>query len=316
MEVRLGRPEDYPELERLKLAMGYPGSILLDQESYYQRGLYYLKECLTNRDDYSDWRVLLLTEQGRPTGYLLMAVDDEHTVTHQLQALIVDYAVFSYDGLAALIKRARKTVTAYENEYLVIELPPSDQRLQLWFYRCGFRAEQTRVAKYIPKGHRGISSPLYRLRRAQADDLPFILELHSSYSASYRPAGRQVELAEIEFRFQLAYLALDFKNSLYFILEEVSSTAPAGYLFLKPGPTYGTSPSYYVYDVAIAPAFAGRGLSIYLKGAAENIAGEYGAFLYGDGSLATPLISSWHEQLGYQIDTIRFALNCTAHMLN
>ncbi len=134
--------------------------------------------------------------------------------------------------------------------------------------------------------------------------------VHSAYSASYRPAGRDTDLESIEFRFQLAYLALDFQNSLYFILEERATGLQAGYLFLKEGPVYGTTKSFYVYDVAVAPGFSGRGLSVYLQGLAETIAGQEDALLYGDGSLATPVLSSWHAQMGYTVDTVRFALDC------
>ena len=310
MEIRLARPEDLPELERLKRAMSYPGSIFFDEQSYFARALDRLRDCLPRMAELPDWRVLVLLEEGRPSGYLLFVVDDEHGVTHQMQALLLDFAVFSFEGLSALITRARKIVSAFENEYLVAELPPADKRLQLWFYRCGFRAEQTRVVKRLARGHQGVSSPDYHMRKAGPEDLSFILEVHSAYSAVYRPAGRDVDLADMEFRFQMTYLALDFDSSLYFIMEEASTGRPVGYLFLQEGPVYGTEKSFYVYDVAVASAFAGQGLSLYLKGAAETLAGKEGALLYGDGSLATPVLSSWHAQMGYVVDSVRFGLDC------
>ncbi len=106
--------------------MGYPGSIFYDHHSYVERGLNFLRDCLTQPDELPDWRVLVLIENQRISGYLLFVLDDEHGVTHQLQALIVDYAVFSFDGLSKLIARARKTVSAFENEYLLVELPPAN----------------------------------------------------------------------------------------------------------------------------------------------------------------------------------------------
>ena len=316
MKVRVGRPEDLPELERLKLAMSYPGSIFLDEESYFQLALHRLRDCLPRMQELPDWRVLVLVEEGRPSGYLLFVLDDEHGVTHQLQAVILDFAVFSFEALSTLMARARKTVAAFENEYLVAELPALDKRLQLWFYRCGFRAEQNRAVRRFPLGYRGASSPFYSIRKARPEDLPFILEVHSLYSAAYRPAGRDTDLETLEFRYQLTYLGLDLNSSsgsLYFIMEEVSSGLSIGYIFIREGPVFGSTKSFYVYDVALAPAFSGRGLSMYLIGAAETLAGQEGALLYGDGSLATPVIASWHAQMGYVVDTIRFALDCRGH---
>jgi len=310
MEVRLARPEDLSDLKRLKLAMGCPDSLFWDEKSYFESALFRLNDCLPRLKQLPDWRVLVLLEEGKVSGYLLFVVDEEHGVTHQLQARILDYAVFHFEGLSALVKRARKIVSACENEYLVVDLSASDKRLQLWFFRCGFRAEQQRVAKRIPRGYHGAHSPLYRIRKARSEDLPFVLEVHSAFSAAYRPAGRDIDLEDLEFRYQLTYLALDLDDSLYFIMEEVSSGLPVGYLFLREGPLWGAMKSLYVYDVAIAPAFAGRGLSLYLKGAAETLAGEEGALLYGDGSLSVPLLASWHSQMGYQVDSIHFALDC------
>lgn len=315
MKVRQARPEDLPELERLKRAMTYSGSLFQDETSYFQVAVDRLKDCLPRMQELPDWRVLVLVEEEELTGYLVFVIDDEHTVTHQLQTVILDFAVFRFEGLAALVARARKIVSAYENEYLLAELTPAEKRLQLWFYRCGFRAEQTRVAKRIPRGHQGVISPDYRIRRANQADLPFILEVHAAYSSAYRPAGRDTELETLELRYQLAYLALDFdgpENSLYGIMEEVATGASAGYLFIQEGPTFCGERSFYIYDVALAPAFSNRGLSLILKTVAENLVGQEGGLLYGDGSLALPQIASWHAQMGYQVDSIRFALDCRA----
>lgn len=311
--VRRAQPADIPALEALKRAAGYPGSVFYDEESYYRVALQRLEDYLARVEELPDWRLLVLEKDGKPAGYLLFMVDDEHGVTHQLQAIIVDYAVFSFDDLSALVARARTIVAAFENEYLLAELPATDKRRQLWFYRCGFRPEQHRAARRFPRGHRGATSPDYRIRPARPEDLPFILEVHSAYSQAYLPAGRDIDLETLELRYQLTYLALDLDGadgSLYFILEEASSGAAAGYLFIRQGPVFGTTPSYYVYDVAVAPAFAGRALSLYLIGHAETVAGQEGAILYGDGSLGTPLIASWHAQMGYTVDTVRFALDC------
>lgn len=310
MKVRPGRPEDAPELERLRRARPYPGSLFHDEASWYATALERLHECLPKLADHPELRLLIAEVEGQPTGYLLFALDDRHGVTQQLQGFVLDYAVFSFDALDHLTRRAKKLVTAFENEYLVAELPAEDQRLHLWFYRCGFRKEQHRAVKLIPRGHRGAEHPAYRLRNTRPDDLPFILEVHGNWSKAYRPANRDTDLEALEASYQLTYAAMELDNPLYFILEEVASGRPAGYLFVKEGFVYGKNPSYYVYDVALAPAFEGRGLSQYMIGAAETLAGQEGALLYGDGSLATPLIYNWHKQMGYTIDSLRFALDC------
>lgn len=313
MKVRAGRPQDLPELERLKRAMGYPGSVFLDESSYFEAALQRLRESLPRLEELPEWRVLVLVEEEKPTGYLVMVLDDEHGVTHQLQTLILDYAVFSFEALSKLVTRARKIVVAFENEYLVAELAAADQRRQLWFYRCGFRPEQNRSAFRFARGHRGASTPEFAIRPAYQEDLPFILEVHSAYTPAYLPAGRDTDLETVEFRYQLTYAAFDLTRPAekrFFILEEVASQRAAGYLIVQDGPIFNGCPSLYIYDVAVAPAFAGRGLSLYLVGHAETLAGQAGAILYGDASLRTPLLAGWHAQMGYVVDTIRFGLDC------
>lgn len=312
MRVRSARPEDLPELERLKLAMGYPGSVFFDEATYFQTALCRLRDYVTAMQERPDWRLLVLVENGRPGGYLLFVLDDEHGVTHELQAHVLDFAVFSFEGLSTLVARARKIVSAVDNLYLLVDLAPKDKKLQLWFYRCGFRGEQQRVARRIPRGHHGLASPTYRIRSARTEDLPFIVEIHSLYSPAYRPAGRDVDLETLDLRYQLTYLALDLgaEGSFYLLMEEVSSGLPVGYVFLQEGAVFGGEKSLYVYDVAVAPAFANRGLSVYLRGAAETVAGQEGAILYGDGSLALPSLASWHAQMGYEVESTRFALDC------
>lgn len=312
-KVRQAKLADLPALESLKLAMGYPGSVFLSEEDFYQLPLQRLRDCLPRLQELIDWRLLILEEDEKPAGYLLFVVDQEHGVTQQLQAHVLDYAVFSFESLRALLERARKTVVAFENEYTVVDLPATDKRLQLWFYRCGFRGEQNRAARRFPRGYEGASSPAFPLRPAGPTDLPFVLEVHSAYSHAYLPAGRDMELEALEFHYQMTYLGLDLDGSdgsRYLIMDDAVSGTPVGYIFIQNSPVLGADLSYYVYDAAISPAFAGRGLSRYLIGAAESLAGQEGAILYGDGSLGTPVIASWHAQMGYTVDTIRFALDC------
>lgn len=311
-QVRRGLPGDLPALERLRRAVPYPGSVFFDEATWYRRSLDQLREVLERYEELPDWRVLVLEEEEEPVGYLVLMADDEHGVTHQLQAIVQDFAVFSHDGLAALVEKARRWVTAFENEYLLVELPPEDKRLQLWFYRCGFRPEQTRAARFFPRGHRGASSAAYPVRAAREDDLPFLLEVHAAYPEAYRPAGREVDMEAVEFRYQLLYAGFDMTSTsgqLHFILEEASTGRAAGYMIVQEGPLLRGEKSFYVYDVAVAPAFAGRGLSLFLIGFAESLAGSEGGYLYGDGSLGTKVIASWHAQMGYTVESVRFALD-------
>ncbi len=305
MKVRSGRVEDGPELERLRLARPYFESFFWTSESWYQAALERLRESLPLLEDNPELRLLVL--EG--TGYLLFALDHHHGVTHQLQGLVLDFAVPSFEGLEALVKRARKLVTAFENQYLVVDLPAQDKRSQLWFYRCGFRAEQNRAVKRMPRGFQGASSPAWRLRPARADDLQFVLDTHAAWTRAYRPAGRDTDLETLEYHYQVTYAGLDLEGELCFILEESATGRNAGYIFIKAG-THGVERSYYVYDVALDRHFEGRGLSQYMIGFAETLAGQEGALLYGDASLATPLLANWHAQMGYTVDSVRFALDC------
>lgn len=310
MKVRSARAEDLPELERLRRQMPYPGSLFLGEADYLERALGRLRDALPRLQELPDVRVLVLTEEGIASGYFFLVVDDQHGVTQQLQAVLLDFAVFGFEALAKLVARARKVVTAFENDYLVVDLSAQDQRSQLWFYRCGFRGEQTRVVKYIPPGTCGAASLEFPIRQARPDDLPFILEVHAAFTRAYRPAGREVDLQALEASYQMTYLLLDLTSPLYFILEEAISSRRAGYLLLNPGAPVAGRQTYYVYDVAISPEFSGRGLSVYLQGAAESVAGREGGFVYGDGSLEISSLASWHARMGYPVDTIRFALDC------
>ncbi|MFN8607678.1 MAG: hypothetical protein U0931_09110 [Vulcanimicrobiota bacterium] len=309
LKTRLARLDDLPELERLRRAVPYPGSVFLDEQAYLERALGRLRDSLPRLSELPDLRVVVLQQDDRLVGYLLLVVDDEHGVTHQMQAVILDLAVFDFEALSRLVNRARKIVAAFENEYLVVDLAAADRRTQLWFYRCGFRAEHNRVVKWIPAGTSGARSAEFPVRRARPDDLPFIMKVHSAFTRAYRPAGRQVDLEQLELSYQMTYLTLDLNEPLYFILEEGASGRRAGYLLLKEGPPVASRKAFYVYDVAIDPEFSGRGLSVFLQGAAESVAGQQGGFVYGDGSLDTASIASWHSQMGYPVDTIRFGLH-------
>lgn len=304
MKLRLARPEDLCELQRLRQSRPYWESVFLDEEQWRRQGL----ELLEQAPGQADWRVLVALEQEQPLGYVLMALHDEHGVTHQLQVKLLDFAVPSFDVLSRLVTKTVKIASAYEHEAIVVDVAADDKRTQLWLYRCGFRAEQHRAALRFPPGHRGASSPDYRLRAGREDDLPFLLETHAAYTAAYIPGGREVDLAEVELRYQLTYLSqLDL--STVWLLEEVASGAAVGYMIVQNGPPARGEPSFYLYDVAVAPAFAGRGLSRYLIGAAETMTGQQGGVLYGDGSLGSRTIASWHAQMGYRVDTLRFALH-------
>lgn len=302
VKIRLAREEDFPHLERLRRDRAYFPSVFQDEEEFYQQALQRLRRAAQE----GEWRVVVALDH-QPVGYLLLALDDEHGVTHQRQTVALDFAVPSFNVLKALVTKSVKIAAAYENEFLIADLPAADQRSQLWFYRCGFRGEQNRAALRFPRGHQGPSSPDYRLRSALREDLLFILKTHSAYTSAYVPGHRQVDLAEVELRYQLTYLTLDL--STVFILDEVSSGRPVGYMIVQAGPSARGEPSFYLYDVAVAPAFAGRGLSRYLIGAAESLVGKQGGVLYGDGSLGTRTIASWHAQMGYEVDSIRFALD-------
>ncbi len=310
MKVRTARPEDLPELLRLRREMPYPGSLFLGEGDYLERSLERLRDALPRLTELPDVRVLVLTEDGQATGYFFLTVDDHHGVTQQLQAVLLDFAVFGFDGLARLVARARKIVTAFENEYLVVDLAAQDQRTQLWFYRCGFRGEQTRVVKFVQRGWQGEFSPHYPIRQARPDDLSFLLEVHAAFTRAYRPAGRDVDLEALEAAFQMNYLLLDLNSPLYFVMEEASSGRRVGYLLLQAGESVAGYKSFYVYDVAIAPEYSGRGLSVFLQMKAEVLAGLEGGFVYGDGTLEVTSLSSWHAQMGYPVDTIRYALDC------
>lgn len=312
--IRLARPEDLPKLEALRLAIGYPNTLLYPQGSFIRGAIARLRDCLAKADELPDWRLLVLTEgDGEPQAYLLFVVDHEHGVTHQLQTVILDYAVPAFSHLEALVGRARKVATAFENEYLVADIPASDKRLQLWFYRCGFRAEQQRVVKPL-EPHPLPPTATYRVRPARAADLAFVLEVLSANARFYLPPGRDVDPETVKLHYQMAYLSLDFESEQegchYLILEEVSSGIPAGYIFLRPGAVTGAGPTLYIYDVAVAPQFANRGLSRYLREAAETQAAASGRLIYGDGSLGVSSMASWHTQLGCVVDSYLYALDC------
>lgn len=309
-KVRLAQPGDLPQLESLRKQRRDPESLLQSSEAASESAISRLREYFAQREELADWQLLVLLEGEEVRAYLLFAVDHEHGITHQLQAVTLDYAITSFEQLDALSQRARKVVAAFENEYLVVDIAAADKRRQLWFYRCGFRPEQQRVVKQIPAGHRGASTPAFAIRPAVQSDLPFILEVHAHNAKAYLPAGREVDREAVEARFHVTYLMLDLEGeegAHYLLMEERSSGIPAGYIFLRPG--QGPN-SLYVYDIAISAAFANRGLSRYLTGAAETLASELGVTLYGDGTLAVSSLVNWHAQVGLTVDSYLYALDC------
>ncbi len=264
--------------------------------------------------DPKEVEVWLALREQKLVGYLLLILRTKESITEQLQTQVQDYIAPDFEVMQALLDEAAQSARRVQAEYLVIHLSSAAHREKLWCYRLGFRAELNRVVKSIAAGHSGSVSPQYLARPARANEHLFLLRVNAEYSWAYRPAGRDTDLQAISAGFLDCYinLKLDAPGMHFIILEEVQSRRQAGYIILieyELPPDHGPRLAYYTYDVAVAPEFAGRGLSLYLCGAAESVLGQRGGgLLFGDTSLSNVAAVNGDRQLGFQIDSQRFGL--------
>jgi histone H3/H4/GNAT superfamily N-acetyltransferase len=255
---------------------------------------------------------LVARQQGRLVGYMVLMFHTQESITQEFQTLVHDFAAPNFEVLQALVLEARRRTVETEDAFLVAHLQPQAQKEQIWFYRLGFRPELNRVVKRIAPGYRGPSSPRYRARAARKMEHMFIVRVNAEYSGLYRPAGRDTDLQAIRAGFLGCYFNLNMadKGTHYVILEEVESRRPAGYIILVEH-QLPMDQGVYTYDVAVAPEFAGRGLSLYLCGAAETLLGQAGGgLIFGDTSLDNLGAVNGDRQLGFGIDSRRWGLDC------
>ncbi|MBT9584968.1 GNAT family N-acetyltransferase [bacterium] len=313
IQVRCAAPEDFAQIEKLCLAKTF-------YESAFFRGIEPLREFMVSnlRDNLAlagkaaGGQCLVALREGQLVGYAVLMFHTQESITQQLQTLLHDFVAPNFEVLNALMTEARRLTVEVEDEYLVAHLQPQDQKQQIWFYRLGFRPELNRVVKRIAAGHKGPSSERYRARSARKSEHMFIVRVNAEYSGLYRPAGRDTDLQAIQAGFMGCYFNLNMadKGTHYVILEEAESRRPAGYIILIEH-QLPMDQGVYTYDVAVAPEFAGRGLSLYLCGAAETLLGQAGGgVIFGATSLDNRGAVNGDRQLGFVIDSRRWGLDC------
>jgi len=314
IEVRQADPACYSDLEQLCQNKPYYDSIFLDAEGLRKLTSQTLKDNLTRLPELENVRVLVAFQEGKAVGYLVLVLHTLETITQELQTLVFDFYAPGYAVLEPLIQAARQLTQEQKDDWLVVHILAPAKKEQLWFYRLGFRAELNRTVKKIPPGYQGPSSERYRARAAQPQDQLFILRVNAEHAASYRPHGRDTDPQKVRAVFLSTYGSLDMRDPgwRFIILEDVVERKPAAYLILTEEnlPVPGQR-GFYTYDVAAAPEYYGRGLSLYLAGAGESVVGEAGGgFLYGDSNPTNLAVVNGDRTLGYLLDSQRWGLDC------
>ena len=303
--IRRARAKDYPKIRELCAQKIYYDSLLLPKAELKEFTLQQL------RDNFSKHKDTILVNEEL-TAYLVLLPKTRETITQEMQTLIFDYAIPDFVTLEAFLPHVREIARQAGDSYMVVHLQEQLKKEQIWFYRLGFRPELNRVVKPIPAGHRGPASPRYRARPARQHEHMFLVRVNAEYSAAYRPAGRDTDLQTIKANFLGAYVNLNLADQgfKYIILEELETGRAAGYIILIEHELPITKTlAYYTYDVAVAPEFAGRGLSLYLCGAAETVLGEQGGgLIFGDTSLDNRAAVNGDRYLGFVVDSQRWGL--------
>jgi hypothetical protein len=314
VRVRLYQPNDYPEILRLSRETTYYDSMFMSKDTLRQNALKLLSEVLPHIGQLPNLKLHVVENEGQLVGYMALGFKTVESITKQLQTEVLDLAASSFEALATLIEEARRLTREAAHEYLVVQLQAADQRMQLWFYRLGFRAELNRVVKRIADGFQGEVSPRYVARPAVQIDHFFIVRVNAVFSGSYRPAGRDTDLEIVRMGFLSVYTGIKLTEPPWhcIILEDLVKGAQAGYVMLNEQalPNSGCK-GFYTYDTAAAPEYAGRGLSLYLAGAAESEVGRCGGgLLYGDTSVDSLKVVNGDVRLGYTVDSKRFGCDC------
>jgi ribosomal protein S18 acetylase RimI-like enzyme len=310
--VRPARPQDLPAAQALCARRVLHDSLFMNAERFRAYTLEHLSNNFARLEAaHEEGRILVAERDGEVVAYVVLLLRTKETITLEMQTLIFDCCVFEFEALAAFLPSMQEIGKNAGDRYLVAHLQQAAKREQLWFYRLGFRPEQNRVVKHIAQGTVGPSHAAYRVRRARKNEHLFIIRVNAEYSALYRPAGRDTDLQTVRTSFFGAYVSLDLAEPSmhYLILEERATKLPAGYIILvEHEMPPGVGPAFYTYDVAVAPEFAGRGLSLYLCGAAETLVGKRGGLIFGDTSLDNKAAVNGDKYLGFHIDSQRWGL--------
>lgn len=314
MSLRIRRAEeaDFPEVERLCAQKPYWDSLFLSATELREFTLTHLRQNFERLRGNREAVLLVADREQELMGYMLLFLRTRETITQEWQTLIFDTAVPDYATLEEFLPVARRWARRARDSYLVVHLQEENRREQIWYYRLGFRPELNRVVKPVAPGFTGPTHPHYLVRKARNHEHLFIVRVNAEYSALYRPAGRDTDLQTVRKSFLGAYVNLNLQDQgmHYLILEERQTRLPAGYIILVEHELpMNKGLAYYTYDVAVAPEFAGRGLSLYLCGAAETLVGDRGGgLLFGDTSLDNRAAVNGDRQLGFQIDSKRWGL--------
>lgn len=312
--VRRAVPEDYADLEYVCANKTYYDSIFMNAGLLREFALSQLRERFSELQDTEAVQLFVAHREGKMVGFTVIMHGQVESITGEQQSIMFQVTAPDYEVLKALVATAREWTRKSGGLYLVVNTQVEAKKEQIWFYRLGFRPELNRTAKRIPAGHVGASSNRYVARPATYDEHLFIIRVNAAYCASYRPAGRETDLDRVRANFFSAYVNLDPKDtaSIYLILEDMEMQQPAGYIIIRIHDLpMGQGLGFYNYDVAAAPEYAYRGLSLYLCGAGETEIGKRGGgVFYGDSNVENIKVINGDKVLGYGLDSTRWGYDC------
>ena len=311
--VRPVRRDDFPVLESMCRGKHYFDSEFMPAPQLREFTLGHFQTLFESAFTSDQGHLIVAEQDDKPVGYAILMLHTVESITQEPQTLFFDWFAPTFGIWEALIGEARRLTRQAEDHYLVVHLQEPAKKEQLWAYRLGFRAELNRVVRHIAPGHRGPRSNRYVARPARESEHLFIIRVNAEYSAVYRPAGRDVDLQTVQAGFLGCYVAMDMhdKDRRYIILEDTEKHVQAGYIILIEHQLPIDKPAFYTYDVAVAPEYMGRGLSLYLCGAAEDLLGDMGGgLIFGDTSLDNIGAVNGDRQLGFIVDSKRWGLDC------
>ena len=311
LTVRLLQAEDRSSLRALCARRELPDSIFMPSEQRRDKILEILDQHFEALLNGANTRCFVVEEEDGLTGFTLSGANVIEGTTGDLQTEIVDYYADTPRQFEPLIEATKEQARKDGDAYLVATAFAPQKRESMWLAKAGFVVETLRNAQYFGPETKAPQHPKYRLRKAKQAEMLFVMNLVTTHSPLYVPAGRPTDPQAIAARFMAVYSQLDVKDPTKVPLVMVGREdhLPVGYMILEPRriETPGGLLTLYTYDVAVGDEAKGQGLGRYLNyGGMNLIAKMGGGIFFGDTPANLTLAQSASEALGFRPDSKRW----------
>ncbi|MDQ7822204.1 MAG: GNAT family N-acetyltransferase [Candidatus Eremiobacteraeota bacterium] len=267
-----------------------------------------------------DFKVFVAERSGdrKAVAYLVLFLDIVETITGEKQGFIFDYAVSpdhaGGDALPLLFRKAEEAVREREIQYLVMEIFAQDKEGEKRAFREGFGKEMNRIilrtaVKPLPRH----DPDPFIVRKAQSEDLFFVLWLNTQCASFTIPSGRDRPKDDVQYRYLRIYSELSLEESEDFtalIIEDAVKETPVGYLLFKTNACDAITGARlgYVYDIAIHPDYWGKRAAQRLMKEGINLLSEKGIpFCLADISEGNQrALKTAIKSIGFHLESIRW----------